>query len=52
MDMFAKTIAQIRQESFQKRNTVFEIAYLLAWKFQNKFKNDFKTNDKSKNAEV
>jgi hypothetical protein len=33
--------------------TVFEIAYLLAWNFRNKFRNSFKPNDRqffSKNA--
>jgi hypothetical protein len=38
--------SKFHPESVQKRNIVFEIAYLLAWNFQNKIQNKFKPNDR------
>jgi hypothetical protein len=47
----AKYFSKFHQESVEKRNIVFEIAYLLAWNFQNKFKNNLKQIDMQTNFE-
>jgi hypothetical protein len=53
--LYEKNVLKVYQESVKKRKNDFEIAYLMAWNFQNKFKNNFKPNDwqkMSKNSDV